>query len=95
MKYKIIKKEFKSLSVSNLNSTQKVDIYTKTWYEAKRKGRIFGFWHTVGHECDWVDGTIYSHTANTLEEMENYIIKYHEVNYGDQYKCEIVKEFDL
>jgi len=100
MKYKIIKRQSKSLKVTHsMDSGNKYipessSIKISQWYEAKRKGRIFGFWHKVGHESGYEGETI-SHTTNTLDEMKNYIKNWHEVNYGDKYKCEIVESFEL
>jgi len=100
MKYKIIKKYSKKLKVTHPLYTQKTHIPESTsiekneWYEAKRKGRIFGFWHKVGHEYDF-DGMVYQHTTHTLEEMRNYIRDWHEVNYGDKCKCEIIEKIEL
>lgn len=102
MKYKIIKKYSKTLKVThpinNLNGKyvpESTSIKKSEWYEVKRKGRIFGFWHTVGHEyCGW-DGDLLQHTTKTLDEMRNYIRDWHEVNYGNKCKCEIVESFEL
>ena len=102
MKYKIIKKYLKTLKVTrpinNLNGKyvpESTSIENKEWYEVKRKGRIFGFWHKVGHEYTGWDDEVYQHTTKTLDEMKNYIRDWHEVNYGDKYKCEIVESFEL
>lgn len=102
MKYKIIKRQSKSLKVTkpidNLNGKyvpESTSVETREWYEAKRKGRIFGFWHKIGHECDWWDGSIFKHTTKTLEEMKNYVRDWHEVNYGNDCKCEIIESFEL
>ena len=102
MKYKIIKKQSKSLKVTHSGvfpdsekyMPEKTSVKISEWYEAKRKGRIFGFWHKVGHECGYEDERI-SHTTNTLDEMKDYIKNWHEVNYGDKYKCEIIEKFEL
>ena len=95
MKYKIIKRQEKTLFVCKpYNSSQKINISTREWYEARRKGRIFGFWHKVGHNSGY-EGELISHITDTLEEMEDYIAKWHEVNYGDKYKYKIIKKFDL
>lgn len=96
MKYKIIKKYNSSLCFERgLNDIpDKVSISKSSWYEARRKGRIFGFWHKVGHLCDF-DGDIIGHTSQTLEEMKDYIQKWHEVHYGDKCKYEIIEKIDL
>ena len=103
MKYKIIKKYSKTLKVTHPGQfpdsgkyiPESTSIERNEWYEVKRKGRIFGFWHKVGHEYDGWDGEVYQHTTKTLDEMKNYIKDWHEVNYGDKYKCEIVESFEL
>jgi hypothetical protein len=100
MKYKIIKKQSKSLKViyphiiNGKDIPESTSVKTSEWYEAKRKGKIFGFWHKVGHESGY-EGERISHTTNTLDEMKNYIRNWHEVNYGDKYKCEIVEKMEL
>lgn len=66
---------------------------TKTWYQASRKGRIFGFWHALGHE-GYLDGGTIPYEADTLEDIENYIQAYHEVEYNDD-KIEIIKDIDI
>ena len=70
-----------------------IEIEYSEWYETRRKGRIFGFWHKVGHEA-YFDGDIIPHTTKTVEEMEEYVRKWHEVNYSNS-KIEIVKKFKL
>jgi hypothetical protein len=96
MKYKIIKKNNSRLIFERgLNGNpDKTSVSKSEWYEARRKGRIFGFWHKVGHIADY-DGQIIEHTAHTLEEIKDYVQKWHEVNYGNNYKCEIVEKIDL
>lgn len=103
MKYKIIKKYLKTLKVtrpgkfpdSEKYMPEKTSIERIEWYEARRKGRIFGFWHKVGHECLGWDGDLIAHTTKTLDEMKNYIKDWHEVHYGDKCKCEIIEKFEL
>ena len=101
MKYKIIKKHSKTLKVThpaNLSNNEYIPestiIERREWYEAKRKGRIFGFWHKVGHKCGY-EGEVIQHTTHTLEEMKNYIRDWHEVHYGDKCKCEIIEMLKL
>lgn len=101
MKYKIIKRQSKSLKVANpcvIQGTyirETTSVITNEWYEAKRKERIFGFWHNVGHEFDYWDGGTIQHTTKTLDEMKSYIKDWHEVHYGDKCKCEIIEKFEL
>jgi hypothetical protein len=102
MKYKIIKKHSKTLKVTHTSKfpdsgkymPEKTSIERSEWYEVKRKGRIFGFWHKVGHECGY-EGERIQHTTHTLDEMKNYIRDWHEVHYGDKCKCEIIEKFEL
>jgi len=102
MKYKIIKKHSKTLKVTRPGKfpdsekyiSEKTSIERSEWYEAKRKGHIFGFWHKVGHTCDY-EGKIIQHVTHTLDEMKNYIRDWHEVRYGDKCKCEIIEKFEL
>ena len=95
MKYKIIKKCNSNLHVTaGVNNPDIVSITKHEWYEVKRKGRIFGFWHKVGHESGY-EGERIQHTTRTLEEMKNYIKCWHEVNYGDKYKYEIIEKIKL
>ena len=78
--YRIIKRTNKKLIVNR----DKTDVEISHWYIAKRKGRIFGFWHVVGHEADWWSGDIYSHTTDTLKSMEEYLASYNEVYNNDK-----------
>lgn len=102
MKYKIIKKHSKALKVTRSVQypnngkyiPESTSIERSEWYEVKRKGRIFGFWHKVGHEYDY-DGCTCQHITHTLDEMKNYIRDWHEVHYGDKCKCEIIEKFEL
>ena len=100
MKYKIIKKHSKTLKVThpmdsgNKYIPESTFIEKSEWYEVKRKGRILGFWHKVGHECGY-EGERIQHTTHTLDEMKNYIKDWHEVHYGDKCKCEIIEKFKL
>ena len=89
MKYSIKKINTKSLEEVN----NKIEIKKSTYYVASRKGKIFGFWHAIGHKYDWY-GDLERHFTKTLEEMEDYIYKYHEVNYSKE-PCEIIKEIKI
>ena len=102
MKYKIIKKHSKTLKVTYSCGSpdnekyipESTSIERSEWYEVKRKGRIFGFWHKVGHEYGY-EGERIQHTTHTLDEMKNCIKDWHEVHYGDKCKCEIIENFEL
>ncbi len=93
MQYKIIKKEEKKLielsHFVNGNIENEVKVKHYVWYEARRKGTIFGFWHDVGHPP-----FNFPYIAKTIEEMEDYIKKWHEVNYFGK-PIEIVKDINL
>lgn len=94
MKYRIRKHTRSYLkTICDDNGKYHVEKQTDTWYQGSRKGRIFGFWHAIGHEC-WYDGDVDPYKANTIEDMENYIRMYHEVEYKDD-KIEIIKDIDL
>jgi hypothetical protein len=90
MKYKIIKKTLKTLIEKG--DDKHIEIQYFEWYEARRKGRIFGFWHKVGHKYNWDE--LVEYTTKTIEEMEDYIRKYHEVKYS-KYPIKIIKEVNL
>ena len=97
MKYRIKKINTKSLEEVTHSDTsiiyKTIEIKKSTYYIASRKRRIFGFWHAIGHKYDW-DGNLERHTTSTLEEMEDYIYKYHEVNYSKE-PCEIIKLINI
>jgi len=98
MKYKIIKCENKNLQTflsvdENGKSCNEIKVIHSVWYEAKRKGKYFGFWHKIGHEYDY-DGNTISYTTKKLEDIEDYIHKWHEVHYFKQ-PIEIIKCIDL
>lgn len=90
MKYRI-KKYIRDDLKSNWKDGKKItEIVHSEWYQASRKGKIFGFWHELGHEYFWDDLEIYK--ANTLEDIEKYIKMWHKCNYGDSCKYEIIKD---
>jgi len=98
MKYKIIKCENKNLQTflsvdENGKSCNKIKVIHSVWYEAKRKGKYFGFWHHIGHDY-YFDGEVIAFTTKTVEEMEDYIKKWHEVNYFNK-PIEIVKDINI
>jgi len=93
MIYRIKKYTTDELKSEWENCTKKPKIIHKEWYQASRKGRIFGFWHTLGHEYSWDDLVTYK--ADTLEDMEKYIEMYHKCNYGDSCKYEIIKDVKI
>ena len=93
MKYKIIKKTSKSLQKVYDPDGQHIEVHKSEWYQAKRKGKIFGFWHDVGHER-YFDGGLIARTEKTVEAMEDYVRKWHEVNYYKE-KIEIIKDIEL
>ena len=94
MKYKIVKKQSKSLRViKGPGIANQIEVSTRTWYEGKRKGKIFGFWHAIGHEACF-DGDLIPYSAESVEEMEDYIKKFHEVKYS-KLPIEIIKEINI
>jgi len=95
MKYKIIKKHSKSLVEVQHNGDEPntYNVKYSEWYEAKRKGKFFGFWHTVGHEYDYY-GDVFPHTEKTLEGIEDYVRKWNEVEYFNE-PIEIIKDLEL
>lgn len=97
MKYKIVKKESKTLHHDNvlIDGVHKdvITVNHSIWYIAKRKGRIFGFWHKIGHECDY-EGDLIAYSTKTVEDMEDYIRKWHEVKYFNK-PIEIIKEISI
>ena len=91
MKYRIRKHTHSYLkTIIDAPGKHHVEKVTEEWYQASRKGLIFGFWHVLGHEYCWDDLNPYR--TDTLEDIEDYIHKWHEIHYGDSYKCEIIKE---
>ena len=81
--YRIRKHKYSYLkNIYNANHKKEVKIVKEEWYQASRKGSIFGFWHCLGHNSDY-DGMIWAHRADTIEEIEDYIQKWHQVNCGD------------
>ena len=93
MKYKIIKKTAKSLQKVYDPDGQYFEVHKSEWYQAKRKGKIFGFWHTVGHEA-YFDGELIPHIEYTVDAIEDYVRKWHEVKYNKE-KIEIIKDIEL
>lgn len=94
MKYKIVKKTTKYFSADKINGQPDIKVTYSTWYIAKRKGRLFGFWHSLGNRTDYY-GDLIVYCANTIEEMEKYIQKWHEWKYDNTLECEIVKEITI
>ena len=81
--YRIRKHKYSYLKDTyNKDHKKEVKIITDEWYQASRKGSIFGFWHCLGHTSDY-EGCTQAHTTNTVEEMKDYIQKWHQVHYGD------------
>ena len=98
MKYKIYNKTFKTLvkEYNKDNSEWEYVIKTKSKYYAKRKGIIFGFNHVVGMKNELAgDMWEFEEYFDSLEECQNFILKYHEVKYGDKNKPEIIMTFSL
>lgn len=94
MKYKIIKKSSKTLKkIYEPENKHHFEVKYSEWYEAKRKGKIFGFWHTVGHEA-YFNGELMPHSEKTVEAIEDYVRKWHEVRYS-KLPIEIVKVKDI
>ena len=77
MVYKIVKMRSKKL-VPSSNNFDQFEVEIIEWYEAKRKGKYFGFWHVVGN-CFYKDGSTIPHIEYSIERMKDYIKKYHEV----------------
>ena len=98
MKYKICRKTHKTLKLKDCsNGSRKTELTEKVLFFAKRKGRIFGFWHDVGTElCDYEGGTFISiEYFESPDDCEDYVRKYHKYHYCDKHKLEIFKELDI
>lgn len=86
MKYKIERFDESKIVITTDSIGKKIiSVKEKVWYQAARKGKILGFWHSIGHE--WMsmglDNYIIPYKADTLEEIEDYIYKWHKVNSND------------
>ena len=96
MKYMIVKKTIRKLvTMEKYSKNKHVDIETNVWYIAKRKGRIFGFWHSIGHEYNIDDIFPTTYAANTIEEIEDYIRKWHSIHYSKDKNIEIIRELNI
>ena len=67
--------------------TKLYDLYEKEVYYVLRKGRIFGFWHTVG---DWLcdsqgNSFCYDNEFESISQAQSYINCWHKETYGDKY----------
>lgn len=93
MKYKIVK---------YIERYHRFDEHKGRWilievdkYYAKRKGRIFGFWHDVGDFIwDTGGGHIMLNIFDSQEEAESYTYCFHKEHYGDV-KYEIVSNINF
>lgn len=98
MKYKICRKEFKDLKVKICSNGKKTtELKRELKYFAKRKGRIFGFWHDCDEEsCDYEGGTfIITEYFDTPQECEDFVKKFHEYHFGKDNQIEIINEIEL
>jgi hypothetical protein len=84
--YKIVKEDkiIFHTSYSHGSYSTKSSIEVKTLYKAKRKGKIFGFWHTIGNEYDGdIIGGPIPFTSENKEDVRNYIENYHLYYYNN------------
>ncbi len=98
MKYKICRTIHRTLKLKDCsNGSRKTELTEKVLFFAKRKGRIFGFWHDVGEEvCGYeIDNFIVPEYFTNPDDCEEYVRKYHKYHYGDKHKLEIFKELDI
>ena len=97
MKYLIKIKTNKYLKrVISDNGTKQFEIKEKTEYYAVRKGRIFGFNHSVIMWSYDMHGEIFREDYfDSLEECVDFAMKYHEVKYSKNSKPEILMKFTL
>ena len=84
--YKIVKEQNRILktSYSRGSCSKKSSVEVETLYKAKRKGKIFGFWHTIGNEYDddMMGGPI-PFTSENKKDVRNYIENYHLYYYNN------------
>jgi len=93
MKYRI-KKYYKDTLESVYQNCIKVPIVNHNeWYQASRKGKIFGFWHAIGHEYSWDE--LIPYKVDNLKDMEKYIEMWHKCHYGNSCKYEIIKDIKI
>ena len=84
--YKIVKEQVRILHTSYSHGSYSKDSHIEiiTQYKAKRKGKIFGFWHTIGNEYDDdMIGEPIPFTSENKEDVKKYIENYHLYNYNN------------
>ena len=67
------------------NDTNLYELIEKEKFYIKRKGKIFGFWHTVG---DWLcdiqgNSFCYDQRFDSYEQARSYLYCWHKETYGD------------
>jgi len=98
MKYKICRREVRKLRIlCGENNTRPTELTTQIQYYAKRKGKIFGFWHDVGEEnYDYNGDTwITEEYFNNPDDCIDFVKKFHIYHYGHKNKCEIINTLTL
>ena len=87
--YKIVKEQNRILntSYSHGSYSTKSSIEVQTLYKAKRKGKIFGFWHYIGNEYEYDsicwEVNVVPFTSKNKEDVRNYIKNYHLYYYNN------------
>ena len=85
--YKIVKEDkmIFNTSYSHGSYSTKSSIVVQTLYKAKRKGKIFGFWHYIGNEYDSIlESHVIPFASENKEDVRNYIENYHLYYYNDE-----------
>lgn len=82
--YKIVKEEERIFhtSYSHGSYSKKSSIEVQTLYKAKRRGKIFRFWHYIGNEYD-VIGVFIPFSSENKNDVIKYIENYHLYNYNN------------
>ena len=93
--YKIVKEDkiIFNTSYSHGSYSTKSSIEVQTLYKAKRKGKIFGFWHYIGNEYDdsiW-EVNVIPFSSENKEDVIKYIENYH-LYYYDNLDYKIIDE---
>lgn len=90
--YKIVKEDVRTFHTSYSHGSYSTDsfILVKTVYKAKRKGKIFGFWHYIGNEYDDFSIRPIPFSSEDKNDVIKYIENYHLYNYNNL-KYRIIK----